>query len=496
MNYALAKKRILSLAEQGDEAYSKVSKEEFRQLYFAIQHNKIRNDSRWNHAVGKFLLRGTIAFDRFVGLRPKCITEELYETFCLFLAALQEHDGKFMGRTAFPRLHRIKWDIFRKCNFSSIDDTVKCFFDNCIDDVNCIDIPTGDIRVTNNITQEKEFLLGFIDNVRNGNIETVIHTSLPYKLTDRNATIHLVMDGVDIEITTKNVSQGSSLPIINIAEGSTMETFGPSKWTTTSAELDIVCHCLIDANKEIPRVTMHRSESEEFHWTTIFDLTYKIISAVWKHLQQQEDAVSLWIPLPNDIHYINYKVCAGDHEYDSMYTTNPALVYRISSIDKPIKNYNFTTSDELSWSTSAFQLARLYAECGQLEESIFWLNVSTEALVEEYIQRIATTAELRDEIEGEEKKYDTAEEILSEQFPEMKGLVRWPDTIIHSSVYTRLKRAIKINQSQLNQKDILKKYSMIQSKRNSLFHGRNETIHITDVEKAFNAYNWLKQHLV
>lgn len=496
MDFALAKRRILSLYEQGQVAYSKVSKEEFRQLYFSIHQNKIKNDPRWNQAVGEFLLRGTISYDRFIGLRPHHITEELYETFCLFLNALQKHDGDFMGRTAFLHLHIIKWDIFRECNFTAINDTVNCFLEKCIDDANSIDIPTVDIRIANNIERKRKSILGLIDDIRNGNIETVIHTSLPYKLTEQNATIHLVMNDINIDIIARNVSQGSSLPMVNIAEGSTMETFGPSKWTTTTTELDIVCHCLIDADNEVPRVTIHRKENEEFHWSTIFDITYRIILTVWEHFQQQEDAVSLWAPLPNDIHYINYKVCAGEHEYDKMYTTNPALVYRVSSLNKPSKNYTVSTSNKPHWSSSAFLMARLYAECGQLEESIFWLNVSTEALVEEYIQGIATTEELKSEIEGVERKFDTAEEILSEQFPEMKGLVKWPDTVIHTSVFTKLKRAIRNNQSPQNQKDIIKKYSLIQSKRNSLFHGRNETIEITDVEKAFNAYDWLKQHLV
>ena len=42
-------------------------------------------------------------------------------------------------------------------------------------------------------------------------------------------------------------------------------------------------------------------------------------------------------------------------------------------------------------------------------------------------------------------KFNTAEEILTEQFPEMKGKVQWPKTVIHTSVFIKLKRAVKMS---------------------------------------------------
>ena len=115
--------------------------------------------------------------------------------------------------------------------------------------------------------------------------------------------------------------------------------------------------------------------------------------------------------------------------------------------------------------------------------------------MEEFIHRTATTKEILAEIEGEEHKFDTAEEILAAQFPEMKGKVKWPDAVIHTSVYTKLKRAIKISNVSGLQKDILKKYSIVNAKRNALFHGSNVDIQIEDIEKAFNSYSWLKEKL-
>ena len=118
-----------------------------------------------------------------------------------------------------------------------------------------------------------------------------------------------------------------------------------------------------------------------------------------------------------------------------------------------------------------------------------------EALIEEFIQRIAKSKEMLAEIEGEEHKFDTAEEILTQQFPEMKGRVKWPDIVIHTSVFTKLKRAIRMSNKVHLQKDILKKYSQVNAKRNTLFHGGSVNIEVEDIEKAFNAYEWLREHL-
>lgn len=89
----------------------------------------------------------------------------------------------------------------------------------------------------------------------------------------------------------------------------------------------------------------------------------------------------------------------------------------------------------------------------------------------------------------------TAEEIICEQFPEMKGKVKWPDTVIHTSVFTKLKRAIKESGMAISSKEVMTRYSQISAKRNELFLGGSSEISMTDVEKAFGAYKWLKEKL-
>lgn len=495
MDFLSAKHLVLSLWKEGNAAYDKVKQEEYKQLYYAVFSRPFSGNEEWASAKGAFLFNGAIAFDRFVGNRPNTVDDESYNMFCRFLTSLQKMDGKHLERTAFLHLEKIQWEIYRKCSLALYDDEIKGFLEQCEKNVKAISLSKENGIVAENIEKKKEEVLGLITAIREGAIRTKIHTTLPYKMTNTNATISLKVDGVAVEVSLSNHSQGSSLPIAKIAEGSTLATSGPSKWTTTTCELDIEAHCLIDGLEERPRITLKNNKEEKGYWTAVFDFTYRMVTAIWTFFQQQEEVTGTWPPLPNDIQYIQYGVCAGDKEYDGEFSTNPSLVYHITSLKKKPKHYEIGEEKELLWSVHTYSYAILYAETGQFKEALFWLNVSVEALIEEFIQRIATSKEMLSKIEGEEHKFDTAEEILSEQYPEMKGKVNWPEIVIHTSVFTKLKRAIKLSGKAVDQKELQKKYALINAKRNNLFHGGSVEIVVDDLEKAFDAYAWLKATL-
>lgn len=89
------KNRILTLFEGGNQAYERVSKEEYRQLYFSVQSEIGKDGKKLNLAIGEFLLHGAMKYNRFIGLRPQSVDEEYYDMFCNFLDSLQKFDGTF-----------------------------------------------------------------------------------------------------------------------------------------------------------------------------------------------------------------------------------------------------------------------------------------------------------------------------------------------------------------------------------------------------------------
>ncbi|MBQ8047195.1 MAG: hypothetical protein IJ196_04640 [Prevotella sp.] len=495
MDYVQAKNKIMALWKEGRTAYKKVRQEEYKQMYYAVlPHLKDRNQE-WQRAVGYFMIHGAMSYDRFVGLRPKVADDEQYEMYCRFLNTLQKMDGRFMGRTAFFHLHKIQWDIYRECSLKPYDEEQEAFLAQCEENIRKMDIPQDDANVAVHLEQQERDLLELIENIRGGQIRTSIRTTLPYKMTNTDAEVHLVIDGVDVDVRVKHHSQGCTIPIAQVAEGTTMATTGPSKWTTTTCEIEIEAHCLIDILEERPKVIFRGGADNGGYWTAVLDFTFKVICAIWTYIHQQDEVTGAWPPLPNDIQYMDCRVYAGDKEYDHVFASNPALVYHFTSLNKPTAVIDIGDSEKPLWSVYTFMFAKVFAESGQLKEAIFWLNVSVEALVEEFIQRVAKTPEMLQEIEGEENKFDTAETILAEQFPEMKGKVKWPDIGIHTSVFTKLKRAIALSGLTVSVKDVTKKYSQVNAKRNALFHGRETDITVVDVEKAFAAYGWLKEHI-
>lgn len=495
MDFIQAKNKIIAIWKDGDSAYMKVNQEEYKQMYYAVRSHLKGGNRDWQIALGCFLFHGAISYDRFVELRPKVVNEMQYDMFCRFLNTLQKMDGKYMGRTAFFHLEKIKWDIYKECGLKPYNEVQEEFLAQCENKVLGVTIPDEDENVANHITKHKEDLLELIDKIKSGSIRTAIHTTLPYKLTATDSEIKLMMDGVEVDVKTKHHSQGSSIPIAQVADGSTMTTTGPSKWTTTTCELIIEAHCLIDALEEQPKVILRGGEDDGGYWNSLYDFTFKVAYSIWTHVQQHNDIAGSWPPLPNDIHYIDYCVYAGDKQYDYESLTNPALVYHFTSLKKPTAVIEIGEKQKSQLSVYAYLFAKVYAESGQLKEAIFWLNVSVESLVEEFIQQIATKKEVLAEIEGDEHKFDTAEEILANQFPEMKGKVKWPNTVIHTSVFTKLKRAMKYSGLTVNQKEVIKKYSQVNAKRNMLFHGGDAIIDVNDVEKAFGAYDWLRKNL-
>lgn len=229
MDYIQAKNKIMALWKEGGMTYEKVRQKEYTQMYYAVLPYLKDRNQEWQRAVGNFMMYGAMSYDRFAGQRPKVAEEEQYEMFCRFLNTLQKKDGGYMGRTAFFHLHKIQWDIYRECSLMPYDDEQEAFLAQCENMVKEIEIPQEDANVARHLEQLKGDVLGLIESIRGGEIRTSIRTKLPYKMTNTDAEIHLVVDGIEVEVKAKHQSQGSTIPIAKVVEGSTMTTTGPSK---------------------------------------------------------------------------------------------------------------------------------------------------------------------------------------------------------------------------------------------------------------------------
>lgn len=171
--------------------------------------------------------------------------------------------------------------------------------------------------------------------------------------------------------------------------------------------------------------------------------------------------------------------------------SNPCNVYRISNNNVEFEKYSIKNLEEVKWNTKSYLYAQIYSEIGQYKEALFWLNVATESLIDGFINSVITDKKLLSELSGNVSSFESAESILSQQFPEMKGKVKWPNSTKHPSVYFKINKVVKECKFPLSEKEILSKYNNINSERNKLFHGVPLDIQASKLKKAFDAYEWL-----
>ena len=105
--------------------------------------------------------------------------------------------------------------------------------------------------------------------------------------------------------------------------------------------------------------------------------------------------------------------------------------------------------------------------------------------------------EIEQEIDSPKAFWDTAEEIIAQQYPELAGKTDWPDTKIHVSMYAKIKYFYKLVSMQTPVRELLSKYESISRFRNALFHGTSEQrLPVDDVRHALESFEWIENNCV
>lgn len=256
------KNRILSLYKGRPHSYDKVTKEEYRKLLYAVRPYLTLDKGEWIDSVSLFLLRGASAFDRFMWPRPAYVDGNSYKIFCDFIEALEKLGEGIRNHRAIFQLDKIRWKIFKECSLETLSDEQENILNKCEDELNSLKVDGVNKELMDGFAQTKSKTQSLIDDIRKGRIKTLIHTSLPFKLTNTDATFAIKVNGVNVRVNLVNHSQGSSLPGVDIADGTTLAVSGPSRWTTTICELTIEANCLIDGIELRPNITLQKTEDD------------------------------------------------------------------------------------------------------------------------------------------------------------------------------------------------------------------------------------------
>lgn len=495
MNILNAKHKLSELSEQNiREEYENLSKDEYKFIFYSIRNHIPFKDKILNIAVKKFLYYGSIKFNKFSIPSSIVSTEDDFINFKLFLSALWGMEGKESGNAPTQEIHKLKWEIYNRFNFKKIKEDDSVELNKYLNRLNLLSIPDFYKEKIVEFDEQKQKLSLLILGMLSNTLLTKIKTRLPYKFSNKRTFISFEMDDVNVEVEIIPHYLGCNDSFLQVDLNSTMESSGASRWQNFISEINITLKGLVDDSRSVPSLMLIASKDDDCideNWNYLFDITYRIIENLWWHFKKNNIVTSNWTPAPKDIPFIEFSQWNRETQIEFKLMSNPSNVYHIGNNNVEFEKYNIKYLKEVKWNTKSYLYAQIYSEIGQYKEALFWLNVATESLIDDFINSVITDEKLLSELSGNVSSFESAESILSQQFPEMKGKVKWPNSTRHPSVYTKISKVIKECKFPLSEKEVLSKYSNINSERNKLFHGIPLDIQANKLKKAFDAYEWL-----
>lgn len=250
-----------------------------------------------------------------------------------------------------------------------------------------------------------------------------------------------------------------------------------------------------------PLQTLHEHDLPIEGWPKCFTIAFKIVHEVAWHLRIAGGSEAPWIPAPRDLGDVEMFVRTKRAErLTEKLKSSPANLMIVFSPTKEVTTRDLGELETHPWSVKCRSLAVIYMELGETNEALFWLNVATEALFKERFSRIALECgrpELEAELDSPKAFWAPAEEVVSEQYPEMAGRISWPGTKSHVSVFAKLKYLYGAVSMKTSVNSVITRYHNISRHRNALFHGMDEKGQPVAVMRlALESFDWLAGNVV
>lgn len=488
---------LIQLSVQNNRVvYESISEEVYNEISELLINLLPINEPEVKEAVGKFFYYGALHFDKFSVPTLYAYSEHKYHVFCKLLLGLERQEGVGSQNTPILKLHKIKWDFYNRYSLKPILSKESVEINVIIAEIEQISVSHLGKEKQHQFDIAKEELLLLLNGVLEKALITKIKTRLPYEFSNRSI-VSFNIEGIDVIVSIVPYFIESNDSFIQVDSTFQISTQGGSRWQSSLSEIEISVNGFLDDSKEVaPLVFNIEEQSSLENWNSLYEFTYKLIEKLWWHFVTMDIETTSVVPIPKDIPFISFTQLVNNQEIGFNLTSNPSTSYKIKSSDEfEDKVINIEKLEELGWSKKCSVYAKTYLQLGQFKEALFWLNVATESLIEEFIYKVVDNQERYDELFGSVLVFESAEEILSKQFIDMKGKVQWPNTMKHASVFNKINILFKEYTFEVLKKDVLKQFSIVNSKRNLLFHGNSVLIDGNDIYKVYEAYKWLENNL-
>jgi hypothetical protein len=338
-----------------------------------------------------------------------------------------------------------------------------------------------------------------LNGLEKANLKSALVLNLPYALHHRTVDAAFNWHGVHTEVSIQPFFSQQRLPGVAFEVlGAAVAPMYVSRWQAAMSTVRIQIDGLLDPSFYTPSLRERAGwQSPQEGWPSGHTFAFLLLYDLAWELRVHHQGEQQWIPAPADIGQVQYFLS------DSVGNQLDMRAAAIGGIEARYGESGILplSLEELSplpwWERCKAQVA-LVLDLGDTPEALLWVNIAVEALFEERFNEFAVQLhrpELAQELTSPAALWIDAEKIVSKQFPDMAGKIKWPDTKRHISIFAKLRFIHRELDLACSLKETQRWYGIVSRHRNELFHGASSARPSAEhIMEALNALESLEKN--
>ena len=502
LDHLRVKQNILRVFKPGSDAVvaaQALSDDELEAMLDVIRPSIPFRKSTQNQALEMFLFAGVCRFDRWFPPTPFVVPSTHAARFAKFVSELRRVEVH--EPTNFPvfQLHFTRDKLFERFDGVPVSEISQEDAEQLRAQVNQVAEPANPIK-RKEFEEQKTAILTIIEGLSDESLRTVMSFRIPYVLHKLQLDLSLKWRGIKMQVLV--VPQFNPVnETFTVFEGGAALSVGASRWQTGTSQITIRMEALLDGSAYTERLqALPGHEMPAEGWPKSFSWAFSIFHDVSWCLRDKHGGRQDWIPAPRDISDLEFSIQTSSCEgLGYIRKGSPAALLEAFTVSPVVLSIELGDVHPLAWSVECQTRATMYLELGETNEALFWLNVAVESLIAQRfneIEQASGMSGLAAELGSPKEFWAQSEEIVSKQYPEMSGKVKWPTAPIHAGVFGKLNTLYRRVTMKTTIDELLGRYKKIWGERNDLFHGRRTSrVPVATVMSAFEALAWINENM-
>ena len=450
--------------------------------------------------VRKFFYFGSRTFDRWSPPTPVVIEPELQQHYHAFINAFRRCELSHPNLSIFA-LHELQTELFDRWGIRSqaLPSAVEAA---AVEDVRrrARQVPVPPIaQLQHEMSETLRRVEALCDALEEGTVRSDLSVVLPHAVVRAPFNGSGRWRGLDFSYAfTPDAARADGMSAIGNA---LVAPVGLTRAESGTCRAEVTIHGLVDYNAWSQHLSGDAgdgpgrfSSGQPWCQTLLYFLLVDLIAYLQDGGSPHVD--KLWVLTPRDISQLSIRITAGDASLIGI----PSLSlggWQVTMGPLEARTVDITDLAPSSYWISCRRHAQGYLTLGATRESLLWLNMAVESLIDERILSLTEALpKLRDEVTSSRLLFAEAETSLAEQFPEMAERVVWPDRVQAPSRFAQIKALCQSVPLPIKVREATSKYSSISKNRNDVIHGRDTgTVSAQAIAEGLEALQWLADNL-